>query len=167
MAEKIARNNVCGVITISDGDTPANELELVFDNGSLTITPGGEETHLRMDRHEIHGAVRGKDMPSDISFECDFVELAKESGDPKPSIFEFLTKTGAASSFVSRIPGNKYGVKMEWTISNPDSSGEDETISFDRCYLEPGGCTVSENEDVSKISFKCKSLDNMPTVVRS
>lgn len=168
MAEKIARNNVCGTLKIYDGTTPTPlSLELKFDNGNLTITPGGEETHNRYDRHELVGAVKGKEMPSDISFECDFVELYSESGDSTPTVFEALNQVGDAAAWVSRIVGNKYGVKLEWTVVNPDSTGEDETISFDKCYLEPGGFTVTENEDTSKFSVKVKSLDNLPTVTRA
>lgn len=168
MAEKIARNNVNGVIKISDGTTPTpNEIELVFDNGNLSITFGGEETHIRYDRHEISGAAKGKEMPSDISFECDFVEAYKESGDADPTVFEAIHGIGAASTWASRIPGNKYGVKVTLEISNPDDSGASETIVLDKCYIEQGGSSISENEDVDKISFKLKSLDNMPTVTRT
>lgn len=270
MAEKIARNNVCGVIKISDGTTPtAEEIELVFDNGSLTITPGGEETHIRYDRNEIAGAVKGKDIPSDISFECDFVEFYKEAADADPTPFEVFHKVGGAAArkatkdiggavgagivsyaavtpgaagnaitvfhqtggaesiavvgsdititlntgtstaasvvalvagspaalalitatvkvsgvidaegaaihlangwdgWKSRIDGNKHGLKFTWEIANPDPTGEDETIVLDRCYVEPGGNSISENEDVDKITFKLKSLDKLPTITRT
>lgn len=269
MAVKLARNNVCGVIKISDGTTPPEEIELQFDNGNLSITFGGEETHILYDRDEISGAVKGKQLPSDISFEADFVELYKEAADADPTPFEVFYmkggavarkaaidiggtvaagvlsyeaktpgaagnsisiwhKAGAAESisvvgtdieivlesgvssaasikalvegtpaaaalvsvaiktagvlddeaaaidlvngwdgWLSRMAGNKHLLKVTWEITNPDSTGEDEVVEMDNCYVEPGGISITENEETNKIAFKLKSLASLPDVSRT
>lgn len=122
------RNIRDGVLKIKDGDTEEIEIKLV-DSG-LTWTEHDNKIYV-LDRGVLDHMRQGDEQPVDIALNLKFVELiAHDSQAPTP--YEAVKAVGAAASWVSTNDdgGGVYTTNLEFTISNPDPSAQDELITF-------------------------------------
>jgi hypothetical protein len=86
-------------ITLIDGSSTPNKLDLKIDEGNITWTEK-REIKVKKDRGNLDYFKEGDQVPMAVKLECRFDALKSSSGDPITP-HEFFTKTGAASSYKS------------------------------------------------------------------
>lgn len=165
MARKIPRSFRVGKLTFKDGTavTPIS-LEITACNGDFSFKPGNAEVKEVKRRGVLSEVYKGDEAFGEISFSCDWIELKKETGDPAEAIWDFIVNQ--AGTLVSTRGGNVFCFDIEFELSNPDSTGQKETLAFDDCFLKGGSPQLAEG-DPNKISFTLGTFSKQPTVTRT
>jgi len=148
--------------TIKIQDKNGAEVQAYFEKGDLKfdITDSPIEV---LDRGALSDVVSGDDEPVKGSFSTDFVQFLKQATEVNPTIYEALTRTGAASSWVSTlVSGCRYAVKIIFEIEAPScSAGQAERITFQYAYFTK---IAFEEDDTDKISFEFSDLETKPLI---
>lgn len=163
MAEGKALDLKNCTMILSDGATTPNTLELKMDEGDLTWE-ATKNVETKLDRGRIDYFKEGDEEPMTVSCECRFHEVTSSSGDPVSPI-EFLTFTGAASSYVSTGPicsAKTLDIIVE-VDQDCGSTIKDEIITFADFTVEKFGGSFKNGT----LSFSGKCLSTMPTGVRT
>ena len=162
-APKAMRLKNC-TVRFLDGTTPTpNELELKIDDGNLTWT-GSRQIDVKLDRGELDYLEEGDDVPCEVSIDCRFDAIKSSTGDDV-TVYEFLTKTGAASSYKSTADlCAADAVNIEVEVSHDcGTTVEDEIITFaDFTYEKIGG-----NFKDGTLSISGKLNSKHPTSIRT
>lgn len=163
MAEGKALDLKNCTVTLRDGATTPNTLELKIDEGNLTWE-SSRNIEVKRDRGIIDYFKEGDQEPMSVNIECRFHEITSSSGNPV-SPFEFLTLTGGASAYISTSPlcsAHACDVVVE-VDQNCGTTIADEIITFaDFTYEKIGG---DFKAGTLSVSGKCLAI--VPTGVRT
>lgn len=165
MARKIPRSFRVGKLTFKDGTTPtAKTLEITACNGDFTFKPGQAEVKEVKRRGVLSEVYKGDESFGEFSFSCDWIELKKETADPNEAIHDFIVNQ--AGTLVSTRGGNVFCFDVELELTNPDSTGQKETLLFEDCFLKAGSPQLQEG-DPNTINFVLGTFSKQPTVTRT
>jgi hypothetical protein len=163
MAEPKAMDLKSCTIIFKDGTGTPNELELKMDDGTLQWTVA-RDIQVKLDRGEIDYLKEGDEVPMKIQIEGRFAAIKSSSGD-LVTPFEFLTKTGGASAYLSTAAvcaADAVDIVVEFD-HNCGTTVQDEIITFsDFTYEEIGG---DFKDGTLSISGICNA--RFPTSVRT
>lgn len=151
------------VIKFVDGSDTPKELTLKIDEGNLTFTCKKNREY-RKDRGNLDTVRDGDEEPMEISLQCRFHSLISDTGETVTP-FEFLTKTGAASAYVTTGADAcaPYAIDIVVERTNNCGSVEDEVMTFPEFRHEEIGGDFSAG--TLSISGKCNA--EYPTSVRT
>lgn len=141
MAEPKAMDLKNCTVIFRDGTSPTPyELEIKVDEGNITWEEK-RNIEVKRDRGELDYMKEGDEEPCEVSLECRFACLISSSGD-SVTPYEFLKKSGAASSYVSTA-GLCAADAIDIVVEVDQDCGttvEDEIITFsDFTYESIGG----------------------------
>lgn len=141
MAESlITKTKRDGVITITDGTTPAAETyEVAFEAGDLSITIAGRTISLFLDRGVITDPPQirfGDDQPMTFTFTAQLREVTDTA---VATLVDIVNDTGFVGSTWIGRGGSTREVKtyhLKWAIEGSDHGDSgDHTIEMDFCYI--------------------------------
>lgn len=153
------KNNVQGVLTLSDGTGTPVTLALAYDMGDVEIGPLMEELNepVKIERRgKFVGLQRGKRVYPTIKFTAWCGNLVGGSTSAPGTPTEFSTKKGAYSANVSTLGANrKYTIDIILAIEGSNfGDGADETITCNDvvCSITwkegPEGNTISIDGEI-------------------
>jgi len=136
-------------VTLRDGSTVPNEVEVGIGEGNFTWTETIEYEYLP-DRGNLDDVIEGDQQPVSVDFQFKFTYLKSAAGALTPSVYEALRKIGNAASWVSSDPDacRPYAVDI-FIEHTPDCpTGDNESYLFSDFRVETinpdiGGATVS------------------------
>ena len=154
-----------GVLKIKGGGS-GEELTIPIDMGDLEWEES-EPSVVIKNRGAIHSLARGEEEAMTVRFSMVYTEWEGEgTTGAAASPVDALKKRGNASTWSTTATNScgPYAVDLELTITNPDSTGQDETITFpgfhaDRIRAREGMPNEIEVEGVCPVA--------KPTIVRS
>lgn len=164
MAEPKAMDLKNCTVKLVDGTTPTpNELELKIDEGNIQWERK-RNIEAKKDRGNLDYLKEGDQEPMTVQLECRYSCIKSSTGDPVTP-YEFLTKTGNASSFLSTGPlcaADTVDIVVE-TDQTCGTTVEDEITTFaDFAYETIGG---DFRNGTLSISGLCNAVG--PTAVRT
>lgn len=163
MAAKQARNLRDGVLKIKDGGS--NSLTIPVDKGDLKFNVK-EIAHIIRNRGVLHGMTRGQEEAVEVEFSFFFTEWRGPTGSATDvSPVDALKKQGNAASWASTLACGPYCTDLEYTITNPCSTGEDEVLLFSDFHADE--VRFEEGEESNMISVKGIALVLQPSSTRS
>lgn len=104
-------------ITLRDGDSPANELEIKIGNGNCTYDETKNREY-RLDRGVLDNVRDGDEAPVDVSFNFDW-EWLKSTGAEAVTIEDALKKVGGAATWVTSGADSCEPYCVDIYIENP------------------------------------------------
>ena len=157
------RNFRDGTLKIQDGTsgTP-NEITVLYADGNLKFDVT-EEVKQIFDRGSLAELKKGNDVPVTGSFSKKYDQIIARDTDAAPSVFEAVTGTGKAASWVSTSTFcGLYTCRLIFEIYDA-CKGETEKITFEKCHF--GKKSFEEAEEVNKQSYEFTDFEDMPTMV--
>jgi len=151
-------------ITLKDGSSTPNEVEIGIGQGNLTWTENIEYEYLP-DRGVLDDVVEGDEQPVSVDFQFKFDYLKSASGATTPSVYEALHNIGNASSWVSSDTDicRPYSVDIEIENVTNCTTGDNETYLFSDFRVE------SVNPDIGGAQVSASGRCNIvrPTITRT
>lgn len=145
-----------------DGSTPANQLEIKFDEGSLKYTRK-RNIEYKKNRGLLDAVREGDEEPLEVSFEGRFNAIVSSSGD-EVTVTEFLEKEGAASAYTTTGTAcEPDAVDLVLEVSHDCGSVEDEVVTFEQFRFESIGGDFKAG--TISVSGKCNVVK--PSAVRT
>lgn len=158
------RNLRDGELVIQDSGG-SNSVTVTLDEGDLSWTES-KPRHVIGDRGTIDHVRNGNQEACRVRFSLKYVAFfgGSDSGDAVTPV-DALKQAGNASGWTSTgDAGEPYGVDLVFTITNPDSSEDNEVITFSPFFydsLEP-----AEGDEYSTISCEGVMRGEAPTPTR-
>lgn len=151
------------VVKFVDGSGTPKVLTLKLDEGNLTYSVKKNREY-RKDRGNLDTVRDGDDEPMEVTLQCRFHSIKSDTGETVTP-FEFLTKTGAASAYVTTAADTcaPYAIDIVVEITNDCGSVKDEVLTFSEFRYEDIGGDFGAGQ--LSISGKCNAV--MPTSVRT
>ena len=166
----VTKNYRDGVLKLKDGTeyTP-NEVIIPFVNANLTWTRKDEKVEVS-DRGALSHLREGDEEPIEGSFSCKFEEFLSDdnsNANNSPCAYEAFFKEGEAADWVSTNDdgGEVYTLTMILEITNPNSDGDNERITFEKVYIPEQGWSDSD-DPASEMTWNFKSFTTAPTIVK-
>lgn len=158
------RNLRDGELVIKDNGG-ANSLTVALDEGDLSWSETHNVVNV-LDRGDLSHVRVGDQAPVAGSFTLKFVEFLSSGSGSGPTPYEGLTQTGAASEWTSTNDdnGDVYTVQVEFTISNPDSAGSDEKLTFAKVC--PTSIEFREGDEYDTLSVEFQDFEVQPTIAK-
>jgi hypothetical protein len=162
--QTVVKNMADGIITIEDGSSPANAVQLVVDEGDMCFDVAQRESVAIMDRTDLSSLRAGKARPCSGKFQVKFKEFLSATGYPVTP-HEALFGVGAASSWLSTSnDGGVRTVRIRFTCVSPITGEQAEDIVFEKCYELNE--TFSEKADADILAVAFKDFEERPTVAK-
>lgn len=164
----VTKNYRDGVLKLQDGTsyTP-NEITIPFVNANLTWSQKDEKLQVK-DRGALSHLREGDEEAIEGSFSCKFEEFYSDTDSGEtPSAYEAFNQLNEASAWVSTNDdgGEVYTLTMIFEVTNPNSTADDERVTFEKVYIT--SCDWADQEDPSsEITFNFISFTVKPTVVK-
>jgi hypothetical protein len=154
-----------GIITIEDGSSPTNAVQVAVDEGDLTFDVVQREAVVVMDRMELNSLRIGKAKPCGGKFQVKFKEFLSAANYPVTP-HEALFGVGAASSWLSTNDdgGGVRTVRIRFTCVSPVEGEQGEDIVFEKCYDLKEAFSEKGDADILAIDFK--DLEERPTITK-
>lgn len=149
-------------LTISDGAGSPASISVIFE-GSFSFTTNGRAVIEAMSqgRHKATPVlVETQDQTTSIEFDG-YVTSFK--GSSNSHIYEVLTRTGTAASYVTTADGDGYALKLVVTFLESKASGAaTQTLTFNHCH--PDSVQIEAGtEDAVRFSASFTCYENTPT----
>jgi len=153
-----------GQLTLQDA-TPVtpNTLIIPIMEGDLEWTFRKDHAPVR-NRGVVAEFAEGIDQPMAVSFSFTFEEYTAQSGQ-SPSPSDFLFGQGEASAYVSTETCGPFAVNLIFLLTNPCTSGQDETLTFGDFVVTEH--RFQEGEEFNRIFVTGMAKPVLPTAVRS
>jgi hypothetical protein len=154
-----------GVITIEDGSSPANSVQLVVDEGDLSFDVMQRESVVIMDRTDLSALRQSKARPCSGKFRVKLKEFLSSTGNPVTP-HEALFGVGAASGWLSTNSdgGNVRTVRIRFTCVSPVAGERAEDIVFEKSYDLNESFSERADADVLAVAFK--DFEERPTITK-
>lgn len=125
-----------GVLTLTDGDSPANELEVNFANGDYSVS-GLRETLNEQTAVEVRGTwlgnVAGPRVYPTFSFTCIVTEISSATDG---TVADFILRNGTfATNVSSKGAGHPYTINSTYVIDGTEFSESDQTFGAQHCEI--------------------------------
>jgi len=163
MAETLTVKNLrdC-VLTIYDGDSPVNEVNVAFSEGNLQYAET-EQIEQHLDRGDLSHMREGDEVPVTGSFSARLTELLSQ-GDNRVTIREALKRVGAAAAWVSTNDdnGDVDTIGLKFRINTPVSAELDELVDFGKCHVD--SIQLQEGAPANTISVNFTDFETAPTI---
>jgi len=169
VANRGTRNLRDGELYIYDGSGGLNGVTLALDMGDLSW----EQTRMDgrgavnvSDRGSLSHLRPGVKVPVRLAFSVKYVECYKQAGDLICTAYEAIHREGCAAAWVTTNTdnGTVYTVDMDFTITAPPGSGEDdERIRFQRVH---GDVNFSEGDEYNVLSFEGEAFMAAPLIAK-
>ncbi len=88
------------VLSIKDGTTPVNSIDVTIGEGNLTFTEKKAREYT-LDRGVLNEVRNADQEPMDVKFEATWEYITSTSGGATPTVIEALKRTGPAATWVS------------------------------------------------------------------
>ena len=159
------RNLRDGQLAINDGSPSPNTITLALDEGDLVWTERSRVVNV-LDRGDLSHMRQGDEQPVTGRFTLKFVEFISSGAPADPTPYEVLNRIGAAASWTSTNDdnGDVYTLELVFTITNPDPSGSDETVTFAK--LCPARIELSEGDEYDTLSVEFQDFETAPTIAK-
>lgn len=157
----VNRNLRDGSLTINDGGSLS--VTVPCDVGDLRWTET-QNVQVQMCRGNIDHARPGDEEPVQLSATFKWQQLVAYTDDSSdgPTVYEIVNNEGNA--FTSTDDGI-YATEWVFTVSDPSTANNDETITFAKVVKQTLEC--SEGEEFNSIAFNGISLETRPTIARA
>jgi hypothetical protein len=154
-----------GIITIEDGSSPANAVQVVVDEGDMSFDVIQREAVVIMDRMELNSLRIGKAKPCAGKFQVKFKEFLSTTDYPVTP-HEALFGTGAAASWktTNNDGGDVRTVRVRFTVISPVSGESPEDIIFEKCFDLKEAFSEKADADILAVDFK--DMEERPTIVK-
>ncbi|MGO8702696.1 MAG: hypothetical protein ACLQVA_02675 [Candidatus Brocadiia bacterium] len=164
--QTVVRNMADGIITIEDGSSPANAVQLVVDEGDMSFAVAQRESVAVMDRTDLSSLRAGKAKPCGGRFRVKLKEFLSSGSDYPVTPHEALFGVGAASSWLSTNTdgGGVRTVRIRFTCVSPITGEQAEEIVFEMCYELNE--TFSEKADADLLAVSFRDFEERPTVAK-
>ena len=162
------RNYRDGILVIEDGTETPNTITISHEQGNLSWTETLNKVIVR-DRGTLDSRRRGDDEPTKLTFTLNHVELSSDISDTgeaeTPTLREILHAIGNAAAWASTADdGEEFAVRMIFWILNPDTSGKDEKIVFEKVALD--SLQFQEAAEADTLAVNAEDFETKPTVTR-
>lgn len=157
------RNLRDGELVIRDGSQSPNTITLTLHDGDLSWTRTSPVVNV-LDRGDLSHMRRREQEPVTGRFTLKFVEFVSSGAPADPSPYEALHQIGAAAGWTSTNDdnGDVYTLELVFTISNPDPSGGDETVTFAK--LCPTEVQFHEGDECNTLRVDFQDFETSPTI---
>ena len=163
--QTVVKNMADGIITIEDGSSPRNAVQIVVDEGDMFFDVIQRESVVIMDRMELNSLRKSKAKPCSGKFQVKFKEFLSASNYPVTP-HEALFGVGAAGVWKSTNTdgGDVRTVRIRFTCVSPVAGEQAEDIIFERCYdLKEA---FSEKADADSLAIDFKDFEERPTIAK-
>jgi len=161
------RNYRDGVLIVQDGTTPTpNEITIAHEEGNLQWTETKNKVVVK-DRGALDSRRAGDEEVCKLSFSANHVELCGDvdTETEDPTLREILHHIGNAAAWLSTAAdGEEFAVRLIYWILNPDSSGKDEKVVFEKVALD--SLRFQEAAEANTIAIEAEDFETKPTVTR-
>lgn len=162
------RNLTHGSLQIQDGTSPTpNSITVACMKGDLKWEDK-QESKTVLNRGALFEFTRGEESPCMISFSMAFERVEAKPGDADPTPYEAMTKTGAASAWVSTLANklnSPHGCRLVFTLQDvegADADGYNEVLTFEDFVADTK--SFSEGDAANEFSISGKALRLRPDV---
>lgn len=165
MARGVSKDLSDGTIKLEDGTTPtANSLTVAIEDGDLNYTIARPKYNI-LDRGSLSHQRLADEVPVSGSFSFIWVQSIKATGDSAPEIMEVMQFSGAAAAWVTTNTdrGNVKTLSLKFEVVNPDSTLDDERITFSRVHFT--NLKFSEGRP-NKVSCDFEAFQTAPAVAK-
>ena len=148
---KNLRDGTLKVQVSNDGGGNPGEVEVKLDEGNLAWSES-RPVEIISDRGTLDHARRGAEQLIELTFSMRYTSHL-DPNSASPTVYEALTRQGAASAWVSQNFGDSddYSVNLEFTVADP-AGGTDEVINFDMFNVTKEDFTEGEPFNVLEIT---------------
>ena len=162
----VVKNMADGIITIEDGSSPANAVQLVVDEGDMSFDVVQRESVVIMDRMELNSLRKSKAKPCSGKFQVKLKEFLQAGAGYPVTPHEALFGVGAASAWLStnNDGGDVRTVRIRFTVVSPVAGEEAEDIVFEKCYDVTEAFSERLGADVLAVSFQ--DFEERPTITK-
>ncbi|RTL31272.1 MAG: hypothetical protein EKK55_01090 [Rhodocyclaceae bacterium] len=165
------RNKQHGTITISDGTGTPKTLQIPISPGDLQFSASPNPGQVVMNRDVLSHFTIAPQTPVTGRLSIKFTEWkGKGLSGANPSVYDAMTKTGNASSWVSTSTCGPYTTDMTFAIANPCSgagTGIDQAESLLFSDVLWGPFNFAEASDTDTIEIPFTALVTAPSSTRS
>ncbi len=163
--QTVVKNMGDGIITISDGSSPPNSVQVVVDEGDMSFDLVQREAQTIMDRLELNSQRKGKAKPCSGKFQVKFKEFLSTMTEHPVTPHEALFGVGAAAAWLSTSPQpDVRTVQITFTVVSPIAGEQAEDVIFARCYDLKEAFTEKLDADILAISFN--DFEERPSIVK-
>lgn len=171
ISDKTTRNKQHGTITISDGSGSPKTLLIPISPGDLQFSADPNPGQIVMNRDVLSHWTIAPQTPVTGRLSIKFTEWkGKSFSGANPSVYDAMTKTGNASSWVSTSTCGPYTTDMTFAIANPCSgagTGIDQAESLLFSDVRWGPFNFAEASDTDTIEIPFTALVTAPSSTRS
>jgi len=164
--QTVVKNMADGVITIEDGSSPANAVQIVVDEGDMSFDVLQRESVAILDRMELNSLRKSKARPCGGRFQVKFKEFLQTGSSYPITPHEALFGVGAASGWKStnHDGGDVRTVRIRFTCVSPVEGEQAEDVIFEKCYDLKEAFTEKADADLLAIDFK--DFEERPTIAK-
>ncbi len=162
----VVKNMADGFITIEDGSSPANSVQIVVDEGDLSFNVAQRESVVLMDRTDLGSLRKSKARPCSGRFQVKFKEFLQTGSGYPITPHEALFGVGAASGWASTNDdgGDVRAVRIRFTCVSPVQGEQAEDIVFEKCYDLNEVFSEKVEADILAVAFK--DFEERPTITK-
>ena len=164
--QTVVRNMADGIITVFDGSSPANEVQVVVDEGDMAFDIVQREAVVIHDRMELHTTRIGKAKPCSGKLQVKFKEFLSTNTEHPVTPHEALFGVGAAAGWKStdKSGSDVRKVGIRFTIVSPIAGEAAEDVIFAQCYDLKEAFSEKADADMLAISFN--DFEERPTITK-
>lgn len=159
------RNIQDGVLTIKDGAVTPASITVALEDSGLRWS---EQSPVKeIDDREVLSHLRpGKQQSVRMRLSLKFTEFIKQTGGSDPTLYEAITHIGAAASWTSANDdnGDVYTTQWEFLIVSPDSTEDDELITFSKVAVTVRD--FQEGSDYNTLELEAIDYETKPAVTK-
>ena len=164
--QTVVKNMADGIISIEDGSTPVNSIQIVVDEGDMVFDVSQRESVVILDRTELNSLRKGKAKVCGGKFQVKYKEFLRQGSDYPVTPHEALFGVGAAAAWKSTNSdgGDVRTVRIKFTCASPVAGETAEVITFAKCFdLKE---TFSERLDGDLLAIDFKDMEERPTIAK-
>lgn len=168
---KTTRNKQHGTVTLKDGTGTPKTLLIPIAPGDLQWSANPNPGQVVMNRDQLSHFTVAPQTPMTGSLTIKFTEWkGKSLSGANPSVYDAMTKTGNASTWVSTSECGPFTTDMVYAISNPCSGAgtgidQAEDLTFLDCLWGP--FNFSEGSDTDTIQIPFTAMIQTPSSART
>jgi hypothetical protein len=165
-AQTVVKNMADGFITIQDGSSPPNSLQIVVDEGDMSFDVIQRESVEILDRTELNSLRKGKARPCSGKFQIKYKEFLRQGNSYPITPHEALFGVGAAAGWLTtnQDGGDVRTVALIFTCVSPVPGETEEVITFAKCYNLKEAFSEGLDGDILAIDFK--DFEERPTIAK-
>lgn len=150
-----------GTLTVRDGSTPANELEVQFVQAGFAASGKRNLTKVR-NRHIGQGFIEGLDADIEGSLEVLFVYTLAQGSEPL-SLREAVNRSGGAAAWVSTAPAG-YAYALDWEFRGAVPGGGRDEIHTLSGVVVDNEFDWTESDTINTEAFPIMAISHAVTV---